>query len=83
MKTIGTYKLRLLQKTGAKTIIGCIYSMKIQTCLFKTTCITQPFINRRELYLKPKYAIRRKDYAFHRVLEANKIKFKRTGEPLC
>jgi hypothetical protein len=27
-------------------------------------------------------AIRRKDYAFHRVLEANKIKFKRTGEPL-
>jgi hypothetical protein len=26
-------------------------------------------------------AIRRKDYAFHRVLEANKIKFKRTGEP--
>jgi hypothetical protein len=27
-------------------------------------------------------AIRRKDYAFHRVLEG-KIKFKRTGEPLC
>jgi hypothetical protein len=25
-------------------------------------------------------AIRRKDYAFHRVLEANKIKFKRTGD---
>jgi hypothetical protein len=29
-------------------------------------------------------AIRRKDYAFFiEVLEANKIKFKRTGEPLC
>jgi hypothetical protein len=28
-------------------------------------------------------AIRRKDYAFHRVLEANKIKFKEQEQSLC
>jgi hypothetical protein len=39
-----------------------------------------PFINRREALFKAEIdAIRRKDYAFHRVLEANKIKFKEQG----
>jgi hypothetical protein len=40
MKTIGTYKLRLLQKTGAKTIIGLYLFNEKYKLVSKTTCIT-------------------------------------------
>jgi hypothetical protein len=41
MKTIEYLQLRLLQKTGAKTIIGLYLFNEKQTCLsLKQTCIT-------------------------------------------
>jgi hypothetical protein len=62
MKTIGTYKLRLLQKTGLKLL--WLYLFNENTNLsFKTTCITMSGHLSEEKALKAEIdAIRRKDY---------------------
>jgi hypothetical protein len=66
-------------KNRAKTIIGLYLFNEKYKLVSKTTCITMSghlSTEEKALFKAEIDAIRRKDYAFHRVLEANKIKFK-------
>jgi hypothetical protein len=60
------HKLRLLQKTGAKTIIGLYLFNEKYKLVSKTTCITMSghLSEEKALFKAEIDAIRRKDYAF-------------------
>jgi hypothetical protein len=68
MKTIGTHKLRLLQKTGLKLLGLYLFNEKYKlVSLKKTTCITMSghlSTEEKALFKAEIDAIRRKDYAF-------------------
>jgi hypothetical protein len=71
-------------KNRAKTIIGLYLFNEKYKLVSKTTCITMSghlSTEEKALFKAEIDAIRRKDYAFHRVFRGKQNKVQ--GEPLC